>query len=137
MNPLTAAFHFDHNIDNQIAGQLPVLPGYPALAGGKKKRKGRKKTKKKTRKKTRTKTKTKSKSKTKTKTKSKSRSKSRTKSRTKSRSKSRTKSRTKSRKRSKARRKNGGAPPLIALGLAKGASLASRALPFLGSGESE
>ena len=125
MNPLTAAFHFDHNIDNQIAGQLPVLPGYPALAGGKKKRKGRKKTKKKTRKKTRTKTKTKSKSKTKTKTKSK------------SRSKSRTKSRTKSRKRSKARRKNGGAPPLIALGLAKGASLASRALPFLGSGESE
>ena len=125
MNPLTAAFHFDHNIDNQIAGQLPVLPGYPALAGGKKKRKGRKKTKKKTRKKTRTKTKTKSKSKTKTKTKSK------------SRSKSRTKSRTKSRKRSKARRKNGGAPPLIALGLAKGASLASRAIPFLGSGESE
>ena len=120
MNPLTAAFHFDHNIDNQIAGQLPVLPGYPELAGGKKKRKGRK-GRKKTRKKTRTKTKTKS----------------RTKSRSKSRSKSRTKSRTKSRKRSKARRKNGGAPPLIALGLAKGASLASRTLPFLGSGESK
>ena len=27
MSPLTAAFHFDHDIANQIAGQLPVLPG--------------------------------------------------------------------------------------------------------------
>ena len=68
MSPLTAAFHFDHDIANQIAGQLPVLPGYPELLGGKKKkrsrsnkkkgRKGRGKKKTVRRKKTKTKTKT-------------------------------------------------------------------------------
>ena len=54
--PLTAAFHFDHTSDNQIAGQLPVLSGYPSLNGGgrKKKRSRSKKTKTKTQ--TRTKT---------------------------------------------------------------------------------
>ena len=52
--PLTAAFHFDHTSENQIAGQLPVLSGYPSLDGGgrKKKRSRSKKTKTKTRTKT-------------------------------------------------------------------------------------
>ena len=113
MNPLTTAFHFDHDIANQIAGQLPVLPGYPELLGGKKKKRSRSNKKKgrkgRGKKKTvsRTKTKTKSRTKTKTKTKTKSRRKSRT--------------------------KNGGAPPLIAAGISRAATL----IPFLGSGESK
>ena len=127
MNPLTAAFHFDHDIANQIAGQLPVLPGYPDLIGGKKKKRSR--SKKRKGRKGRGKKKTVRKKKSRTTKKSKSRS--RTKSRTKSRVKSRTKSRTRSRKRSKARRKNGGAPPLIAAGIARAATL----LPFIGQGE--
>ena len=44
--PLTAAFHFDHALENQIAGQLPVLSGYPPLDGGRKGKRSRSKTKK-------------------------------------------------------------------------------------------
>ena len=98
MNPLTTAFHFDHDIANQIAGQLPVLPGYPELFGGKKKKRSR--SNKKKGRKGRGKKKTVRRKKTKTK------------------SRSRTKSR-------------GGAPPLIAAGIARAATL----IPFLGSGE--
>ena len=127
MNPLTTAFHFDHDIANQIAGQLPVLPGYPELFGGKKKKrsrsnkkKGRKgRGKKKTVRRKKTKTKSRNRTKTKTKTKTKSRTKTKTKTKTKSRRKSRT--------------KNGGAPPLIAAGISRAATL----IPFLGSGESK
>ena len=44
-NPLTAAFHFDHELANQIAGQLPVNAGYPQSeqGGGRKKNKSRSK----------------------------------------------------------------------------------------------
>tara|TARA_Y100000593_G_scaffold72724_1_gene133612 strand:+ start:13970 stop:14212 length:243 start_codon:yes stop_codon:yes gene_type:complete len=76
--PLTAAFHFDHALENQIAGQLPVLSGYPPLDGGKK-RKSRSKTKKSR--------KGRGKKKTVRRKKTKARRKSRTKSRTKSRKK--------------------------------------------------
>ena len=119
MNPLTTAFHFDHDIANQIAGQLPVLPGYPELLGGKKKKRSR--SNKKKGRKGRGKKKTVRRKKTKTKSRN----------RTKSRTKTKTKTKTKSRR--KSRTKNGGAPPLIAAGIARAATL----IPFLGSGESK
>ena len=80
-NPLTAAFHFDHELANQIAGQLPVNAGYPQSeqGGGRKKNKSRSKKSRKGKKRSGKKKTTRRKgSRSKSRSKSKSRSRSRT-----------------------------------------------------------